>query len=375
MAIRGETIKEVRERANIVDVIGRRVQLQQRGKRFLGLCPFHNENTPSFSVSPEKGLYYCFGCHASGDVFTFIKETEGVDFPEAVRMVAREVGIELEPESPEEAAKRKRAQAVARANEYAHAYFQEQLWNETGREARAYLEERGIPEHQAKKRHLGFGGPEGGLLKYLEAKKVPNELAAKAGLVAESGRALFDERLVFPIADTQGRLAGFGGRRLGEGFGPKYINTREGPLFSKRTLLYGWGVARDAMRRTKRAVVVEGYTDVLALQRADIEEAVASLGTAFTEEHAQLLARFADEVVVVLDGDSAGEAASREATEKLLHAKLKVTVVPLPAGVDPDTFVRAHSIDEVRRAFESRRSAVEVFIERAFAERGASIEE
>ncbi|MEL6547465.1 MAG: CHC2 zinc finger domain-containing protein, partial [Myxococcota bacterium] len=193
MAIRNETVKAIRERADIVQVIGKRVALQQRGKRFLGLCPFHNENTPSFSVSPDKGLYYCFGCHASGDVFTFIREIEGLDFPSAVREVAREVGMELEPESPEEAAKRKRSKAVAKANEYAHAYFVTQLWSDAGAQARAYLEERGIPERQAKKRRLGFGGPDGGLLAYLGAKKVPKELAAQAGLVSDSGRALFDE--------------------------------------------------------------------------------------------------------------------------------------------------------------------------------------
>ncbi len=374
MAFKNETVKEIRERADIVQIIGRRVALQQRGKRFVGLCPFHGEKTPSFSVSPEKGLYYCFGCHASGDVFTFVRESEGLDFPAAVRAVAKEVGIDLEPESPREAAKRKHDQAVARANEYAHAYFVTQLWSDGGARARAYLDARGIPERQAKKRRLGYGGAEGGLLAYLQAKKVPRELAEAAGLLSDGGRALFDERLIFPIVDAQSRLAGFGGRRLGDGAGPKYLNTREGPLFSKRTLLYGWEVAREAMRRTKRAVVVEGYTDVLALQRVEVEEAVASLGTAFTDEHAQLLARFVEEVVVVLDSDSAGEAASREATEKLLRAKLKVTVVPLPEGEDPDTFVRGSSVDAVRRVFENRRAAVEVFIERAFADRDGSIE-
>lgn len=374
MAIPKDKVREVRERANIVDVIGRRVVLKQRGKRYLGLCPFHGEKTPSFSVSPDKGLYYCFGCHASGDVFTFVKEIEGLDFAGAVRAVARDVGIELEPESPEERARRKEAQAIARANDYAHAYFQAQLWGEAGAAARAYLEERGIPERQARKRALGFGGPVGGLLSYLGAKNVPQPLAEKAGLLSDSGRSLFDERLLFPILDTQSRLAGFGGRRLGEGHGPKYINTREGPLFSKRTLLYGWDVAQDTVRRTKRALVVEGYTDVLALQRAEHDGAVASLGTAFTDDHARLLKRFADEVVVVLDGDSAGAAASREAAEKLLRAELKVSVVPLPPGEDPDTFVRARSSDEVRRAIETRRPAMEVFIERAFEGNDTSVE-
>lgn len=374
MAIRSETVREIRERADIVEVIGRRVSLQARGKRFLGLCPFHSEKTPSFSVSREKGLYYCFGCHASGDVFTFVKEIEGLDFPSAVRSVAREVGIELEAESSEEAAKRKRLHAVARTNDYAHAYFETELWGENGARARDYLRERGIPERQARARRLGFGGLPGGLSAYLEAKNVPNRLQAEAGLLSDNGRVLFEERLLFPIRDAQERTVGFGGRRLGEGPGPKYINTREGPLFSKRGLLYGWDVARETIRREKRAVLVEGYTDVLALQRASVNEAVASLGTAFTDEHAKLLARFAEEVIVVLDGDHAGEAASREASERLLRAELKVTVVTLPSGEDPDTFVRSRSVDDVRRSFENRRAALEVFVERAFEGQDNSIE-
>ncbi|MEL6338538.1 MAG: DNA primase [Myxococcota bacterium] len=374
MAIRSETVRAIRERADIVEVIGRRVSLQARGKRFLGLCPFHSEKTPSFSVSREKGLYYCFGCHASGDVFTFVKEIEGLDFPSAVRSVAREVGIELEAESPEEAAKRKRLHAVARTNDYAHAYFETELWGENGARARDYLRERGIPERQARARRLGFGGLPGGLTAYLEAKNVPTRLQVEAGLLSDNGRVLFEERLLFPIRDAQERTVGFGGRRLGDGPGPKYINTREGPLFSKRALLYGWDVARESIRREKRAVLVEGYTDVLALQRASVNEAVASLGTAFTDEHAKLLARFAEEVIVVLDGDQAGEAASREATERLLRAELKVTVVSLPAGEDPDTFVRSRSVDDVRRSFENRRAALEVFVERAFEGHDNSIE-
>lgn len=199
MAIRSETVRAIRERADIVEVIGRRVSLQARGKRFLGLCPFHSEKTPSFSVSREKGLYYCFGCHASGDVFTFVKEIEGLDFPSAVRSVAREVGIELEAESPEEAAKRKRLHAVARTNDYAHAYFETELWGENGARARDYLRERGIPERQARARRLGFGGLPGGLTAYLEAKNVPTRLQVEAGLLSDNGRVLFEERLLFPI--------------------------------------------------------------------------------------------------------------------------------------------------------------------------------
>lgn len=376
MVLSDEKIEELRQRADILRVIGAHVSLRKQGKRFVGLCPFHSENTPSFSVSPDKGLYYCFGCHAKGDVFTFVQEHSRLDFVSAARWLAKEVGVELEPESPAEARKRQEEQALAQANDYAHAFFQHALWRAGGKAARAYLDERGIPEDFARARRLGFGGAPGELLAYLEAKKVPPRLAAAAGLLTDDGRrSLFDERLVFPIVDTQGRIAGFGGRRLGEGSAPKYVNTRESPLFSKRTLLYGWEVAQETVRRGRRVIIVEGYTDVLACQRAGFTEAVAALGTAFTDEHAAFLGRHAQEAVVLLDADAAGQRASREATERLLAAKLKTSVAPLPAGEDPDSLLRKQGAQALQVRIKAAIPAVEHFIDVAFAASNMTIED
>jgi DNA primase len=371
-----EQIQTIRERVDIVRVIGAYVALKKKGQRFLGLCPFHGEKTPSFSVSSEKGLYYCFGCHAGGDVFSFLMRHQGIDFNTAVRMLAKEAGVELEPESAAERERRKAHEELARVNEYAQAFFEHALWRDGGKPARTYLAERGVPEAFARERHLGFGGATGELLAYLEAKRVPLALAGKAGLLSEDGRrSLFDARLTFAIVDGNGKVAGFGGRRLGEGPGPKYINTRESPLFAKRRLLYGWEVAQEALRQSGRVIVVEGYMDVLACERAGLREAVAALGTAFTEEHAHTCARLAKEAILLFDGDAAGQAASRHAAEVILPSKLKTSVAPLPPSEDPDSLLLHEGAPALLAAVAAAKPAIEHFIAVAFSHGGLSIED
>jgi DNA primase len=376
VSLSAEQIQTIRERVDIVRVIGAYVALNKKGQRFLGLCPFHGEKTPSFSVSPTKGLYYCFGCHAGGDVFSFLMRHQGIDFATAVRQVAKEAGVELEPESAAEQQRRQALEELGRVNDYAQAFFEHALWREGGRAARAYLHERGVPEAFARERRLGYGGTPGELGAYLEAKRVPSALAGKAGLLSDDGRrSLFDGRLVFPIVDAGGRIAGFGGRRLGEGPGPKYINTRESPLFAKRRLLYGWEVAQEALRRTGRAIIVEGYMDVLACERAGLREAVAALGTAFTEEHAHACGRLAKEAILLFDGDAAGQAASRHAAEILLPTKLKTSVALLPPGQDPDSLLKQEGAAALLAAVAAAKPALEHFIGQAFSGRGLSIED
>lgn len=375
MSITAEKLQEIRERADIVQIIGRVVELKKRGQRHLGLCPFHGEKTPSFSVSADKGLYYCFGCHAGGDVFAFIMRHRGVDFQSAVRDVAQSVGVELAPES--ETARRRRSleAELSHVNEYALAFFEHALWAPGGDVARRYLAERAIPEEQAREQKLGFGAGRGELVRYLAAKKVKREVAMRAGLLTEDGeRCLFDGRLVFPIGDGHGHLAGFGGRRLGEGAGPKYINTRESPLFSKRQLLYGWQEASGGILKAQEVVIVEGYLDVLACQRAGVTNAVAALGTALTEEHAHRCARVAKRALLLLDADAAGERASHEAAIHLLRAGLKVLLAPLPKGEDPDSVVRKQGARAFKKLLSEPRPAIEVFIERAFADAAAGVE-
>ena len=375
MALSTYKIEAIRQGIDILTVVGRAVELKKRGARWLGLCPFHAEKTPSFSVSIEKGLYYCFGCHAGGDVFSFIMRHEGLDFHSAVRHLARDAGVELEAESPEVMERRKRENEAAKVNGYAQAFFLHALWAEEGGQVRAYVAERGISEELAREMQLGCGGAPGQLLAYLEAKKVPQEAAAAAGLLSEEGRrGLFDARLTFPIFDLQDRLCGFGGRKLTDAGGPKYVNSRESVLFSKRRLLYGLKRAREAIRRGGRVVVVEGYMDVLACQASGVPEAVAALGTALTEEHARDCARFAKEAILLFDGDDAGQRASREATEKLISQKLKTLTAPLSAGADPDSLVRESGADALRAHLDAAVPAVEHFIQAAFRP-GMSIED
>ncbi|MBC7792843.1 MAG: DNA primase, partial [Clostridia bacterium] len=235
-----EKIEAIRARVDVLRVVGGHVQLKKQGRSYVGRCPFHSEKSPSFSVSPDKGLYYCFGCHASGDIFKFVQELNGVDFRGAVQILAKQCGIEVEPETPEQQKRRKLETGIAYCNTFADAFFKHALWAKGGERARRYLEERGIPESQAHERGLGFGGEQGDLLRFLERKNVKPGLAAKAGLLNETGdRCLFDERLMFPIVDQHGRIAGFGGRWIGatngadgERLRPKYVNTRESMLFS-----------------------------------------------------------------------------------------------------------------------------------------------
>jgi DNA primase len=376
VALSSDKIHSIRESADIVRVIGTYVSLKKQGQRYLGLCPFHSENTPSFSVSPAKGLYYCFGCHAGGDVFSFLMRHQGLDFLAAVRRLAVEAGVELEPESPQEKKRRLLLEELARVNDYAQAFFSHALWQDEGRDARAYLAQRGIAEPFARERGLGYGGASGQLLAYLDVKKVPREAAGRAGLLSEDGRrCLFDGRLVFPITDGNGRVAGFSGRRLGEGSSPKYLNSRETVLFAKRRLLYGWDVAQDAMRKSGRVILVEGQTDVLACQRAGLGEAVAALGTAFTDDHARACARLAKEAVVAFDGDPAGRAASREAVQRLLAARLKTLVTPLAPGQDPDSLLAEAGEEGLGEAIGRAQPALEYFIGISFEKAGLSIED
>ncbi len=373
MPLPPETIEAIRQRADILQVIGAAVTLKKKGQRWVGLCPFHHENTPSFSVTPDKGLYYCFGCHVGGDLFSFVMRHEGLDFTEAARKLADRVGVQTEPESPAVLERRRREKEMARANAYAQAFFEHSLWSPAGEPGRAYLAERSVPEEQAKQWRLGYGGRSGELLGYLEAKRVPVELAVRAGFVTEDAdRALFDQRLVFPISAAGDRIVGFGARRLGDrgarrgeigrSGGPKYINTRESTLFQKRELLYGWPQAQEAIRRSRRVTLVEGYLDVLACDRAGVGTAVAALGTAFTEEHARTCARLAQEALLLFDGDAAGTKASREATIQVARAGMKALVAPLPAGDDPDSLVCREGDEVLVQHLRGARSAIEHFI-------------
>ncbi len=334
---------------DVVAVIGRHMELKRAGRTWKGCCIFHGEKTPSFHVYPEDKHFKCYGCGAYGDVFGFLQRLEGKEFPEVVRDLAREVGIEI-PEAQEDSAEQKRRRKerneILAACDAAARYWAARLASRYGAAARSYLEERGVSEDSVRTFRLGVSA-EGwsDLVARLRDKGIGAAALKRAGLVIEKERGggydRFRNRLMFPIAAMDGQVIGFGGRALGEEKGAKYINTPETPLYKKSRILYGLDLARESIRKTRRAVLVEGYFDVIGLHQAGVTGAVAVCGTALTEEHVELLQRCdCREVTILFDGDSAGLAAPAKAAAALLPAGMAGKVAVLPAGKDPDDFAR-----------------------------------
>jgi len=349
-------IDEIRDRADIVAIISDYVKLRRAGRNYLGLCPFHPEKTPSFTVSPDKQMYYCFGCQAGGNVFNFLMAREGLTFTEALRWVARRVGVTLpEDRDPKAQQRRSERRAVLAALEAAAAHYQRMLVSDSaGGAAMKYAEGRGLDRETIDRFRLGYATPGwGDLFAALSSKRMPAAVLERAGLVKarRGGGGYYDwlrHRLIFPIRDQRGRVLGFGGRALGED-GPKYLNSPESPVFNKRHMWYALDLARENIRRQGRAVVVEGYMDAIALHRAGIDNAVASLGTALTQEQAMAISRLASEVVIAYDADAAGTAATLRGLEVLRRVGTTVRVARLPEGSDPDDFVRRRGAEAFER--------------------------
>jgi DNA primase len=360
MAFPPEFLDELRHRVPLAQAIGRRVQLRKRGREYVGLCPFHNEKTPSFTVNEDKGFFHCFGCGAHGDVIGFAMQTDGLDFPEAVERLAQEAGLTVPRATPQD---RERAQARATLIEVMEAaciWFERQLRLPAGRPGLDYLRGRGFDDATIRRFRLGFAPPArpGGecLIRAALAREgAGEEVLVEAGLVKrpEDGRAAFDyfrNRVIFPIADRRGRVVGFGGRNLGDGQ-PKYLNSPDTPLFQKGGMLYGLAQAREAAVKREEAIVVEGYTDVIALHRAGFETAVAPLGTALTEAQIEALWRLAPEPVLCFDGDEAGRRAAMRAAERalpLLEPGRSLSFAELPPGEDPDSLIGRRGVAAMR---------------------------
>ena len=357
MAFSPHFLDELRARVGLVSVIGKRVALKRAGREHSGLCPFHNEKTPSFTVNEEKGFYHCFGCGAHGSVFDFVMETENLSFPEAVERLAAEAGMEVPQDSPEERARSERAKGLYDVLEAAALYFEKQLRLPDGKRAQQYLLERGLTEETVKTYRLGFAPDGRGALKAaLTRDGAPDGKLLEAGLVVQpddDDRPPYDRfrgRVMFPILDGRGRVIAFGGRILDADPGsnaPKYLNSPETPVFQKGRLLYGLYQAR-AHAREDPVVIVEGYTDVLALQQAGFRTAVAPLGTALTEDQIKLVWRFSREPILCFDGDNAGERAASRAAERalpILNAGHTLRFAFLPAGEDPDSLIRTRGRD------------------------------
>ena len=342
-----ETIDEIMARIDIVELIGGYLPLTRRGKNHLALCPFHNEDTPSFSVSPDKQIFYCFGCQKGGNAVHFVMEMEGLTFPEALRKLAGRVGVAVpeyvSPAQKEAGAERR---TMLRLHELAADFFQARL-HSGDNPARAYLRGRGLSEQVVGDFKLGYAPEEDwqALYDHLSRQGYSGELLEKAGLAGKSAKTgryydKFHGRLIFPIADYRGQVIAFGGRVLGEGE-PKYLNSPQTMIYNKSANLYGLPQAGPAIRQAGQAVIMEGYTDVLSAHQHGVNNAVASLGTAFTADHARLLRRYAEKVLLAFDGDSAGAKAAQRGLDILRAQGLEVRILVLPPGQDPDGFLRS----------------------------------
>ena len=365
MAVPPEFIEDLRQRVPLSDVVGRRVKLLRKGRRHSGLCPFHAEKTPSFSVVDDDGFYHCFGCGAHGDAISFLRETEGLEFLEAVERLAEMAGLTVPRSAPQDpAASRQRKTALDILEETA-LFFEAALRREGGRNATRYLKQRGLNSTIVKTYRIGYS-PRNGLRAALKSKGFSDDDMLAAGVAGKSDRdgSLYDyfrDRVMFPIENRQGRVIAFGARSLGE-VQPKYLNSGEGPTFSKKTVLYGWVQAREGLRRDLPLVVVEGYMDVIAIDKSGAAAAVAPLGTALTSEQILLLWKLHNEPVLCFDGDVAGQRAQMRALERILpvlEPGRSVRLAVLPSGKDPDDLIEASGPNAFLKVVSAARSLID----------------
>lgn len=365
MAVPPEFIEDLRQRIPLSDIIGKRVKLVRKGRRHSGLCPFHSEKTPSFSVVDDQGFYHCFGCGAHGDAISFLRETDGLDFMEAVERLAGMAGLAVPRSAPEDPDKQRQRKAALDILEETTRFFQAALTRDDGAQAARYLQGRGLGEAALSTYRLGYA-PRSGLRTALSARGFSDDDMLAAGVVRRSDRdgALYDyfrDRVIFPIEDRQGRVIAFGARALGDAQ-PKYLNSGEGPTFSKKQVLYGWVQAREGMRRKLPLVVAEGYMDVIAIQQSGVATAVAPLGTALTEEQIGHLWKLNDDPILCFDGDAAGQRAQMRALERLLpllEPGRSARLAMLPEGKDPDDVLRSDGSDGLLKVLAMARSLVD----------------
>lgn len=366
-----DKIEEVRLAADVVDVVGKRVRLTKKGKDFWGLCPFHGDSDPSFKVDRGRGTWHCFGCSEGGSVFTFVMKDEGLSFPEAVRELANRYGVELPAPklTPDQRRKMEVRDRLLRVLQMAGKFFVQQLNSPSGRGAKNYLRERrGLDEDTVRAFGLGFA-PDAweALGRVLADQQVPEDLVVEAGLAIrrDKGRGAYDRfrgRVMFPIRDATGKLVSFGGRIMGDGE-PKYMNGPESPVFSKSRTLYNLDQARPAMRKKDRALVVEGYFDVITCAAHGFSETVAPMGTALTAQQVRRLKGQAAEAVLVFDGDSAGLRAATRSLPVFLAEAMPARVLLLPQGEDPDTFLRDQGSEAFEQAVAKARPLVEMVLD------------
>ncbi|HHV79304.1 MAG TPA: DNA primase [Firmicutes bacterium] len=349
-----QAVEEIKSRVDIVNVIGEYVRLKKAGRNYVGLCPFHSEKTPSFTVSPERQMFYCFGCHEGGDVFTFLMKRENMSFAEAVEVLAGRLGIKVE-RSQQERSRADERELLFALLERAQAHFSRNF-NQAAGKVIAYVEKRGVTREVARRFGLGYSLPEWEAF-YSEERRLgtPKELLLSSGLVVQNDSGgiydRFRDKLMFPIFDLRGRVIGFGARSL-DGSEPKYINSPESPIFKKGNALYGMNLAHVQIREVGVAILVEGYMDVIACHQFGFANAVATLGTALTQAQARTLAAMAEKVVIAYDADNAGLAATLRGAEVFSELGCELAVAEIPKGKDPDEFIRAYGADAFRDVIE-----------------------
>lgn len=377
MAEAGTFAERVKQQADIVRVIGEYVRLKKTGKDYSGLCPFHQEKTPSFTVSPLKQIFYCFGCGKGGDIFNFVMDMEKCAFPESVRTVAEKCGIAIprpRERSPEERQENQQRAVLVEMHRETQAFFTKQISGTAeGKAARAYLEDRGLDNKAIEQFGIGYAPSAGDALRRFLKQKYSEKLLAESGLVSrgEQGGRLFDRfrrRITFPISNDSGKIVAFGARALGDDH-PKYLNSPETPIYSKSNVLYHLDRAKEALRRSDFAVLVEGYMDAIAVARAGVSNVVASCGTSLAEPQIKLLSRFTKRVIVNYDPDNAGQAAAERSVSLLLEQDFEVRVLALPSvgdkKADPDLFIRERGVEEYTKLLKEAPPYVDYLIARA----------
>lgn len=362
----------IREKLNIADIVSGYVKdLHQAGRNYKACCPFHSEKTPSFVVSPDKGMFYCFGCHEGGDIFKFVMKMEGITFHEAAKKLAARAGVEYGRNNIEFSREEKERYAIRKALSFAAKFYADMLFSKDGEKARLYIGGRKVNKAISEQFGLGWAPPQGQeLLGAMRRAGIGIDIAEKAGLVKRNSngglRDVFRGRLVFPIRNIAGDVIAFGGRTLDPEFMPKYLNSPDTVLFHKKRTLYGIDRAMPEIRRAGRVLVLEGYMDVIGAHQHGISYAVAPLGTALTTEHAEILGRAAQDIILMFDGDSAGIKASVRAAEIFMEAGMFVKIASLPDGLDPDEYLNKYGTPAFERLIAGAEDPLEFRIRMFF---------
>jgi DNA primase len=343
--IEREKIEQIKRETDIVALISQYVPLKKIGRNYRALCPFHSEKNPSFYVNPEKKIYYCFGCRKGGSAINFLMEYEKLDFPDAVRRLAKNLGIDIDT------TKGLKYKDIYDANELACQFYSMVLTKEMGKRGQNYVKARNIDLNTLRDFRLGYAPASGGLVTFMRQKGVAVDKLGKAGLISQS-HEIFRDRLIFPIFNVSGRIIGFGGRGIDDYMQPKYLNSPETPIFRKGEILYGLYQSRESIRQKGEAILVEGYFDLLSLVQKGILNVCAPLGTSLTEKQSLLISRYAKRVNILFDGDLSGIKAALRSIGLLINTQVEVFVTSLPEGTDPDTFVNQQGVEQLRKLID-----------------------